>query len=324
VVVKKLLEAGFSVRGTVRSKDKGAHLKETFSSYGDKFEVVVVEDITKDGAFDEAVKGVDAVEHTASPFHFHATDPEELIVPAVQGTRSILESTLKFGTSVKRVVVLSSCASVVEPTAKEPRTFKEADWNQGSIDTVKSKGKDAPSAEMYRASKTLAERAAWEFYDQNKDKVKWDLVCLNPPFVFGPTLHAVDAATSLNQSVKDWFNNVVKGGKDNKFLTTAGGCWVDVRDIADAHVKAIQTPEAAQQRVIISAGPFKWQDFVNAARKFHPEIAAGDESYDPSTAVHFVNYDNSLSIQLFSIKYIDEEGSAAEMIKDFVTKGWMK
>jgi len=322
-IVKNLLEKGFSVRGTVRSEDKGAHLKELFKSYGEKFEVVVVEDITKDGAFDEAVKGVDAVEHTASPFHFHATDPDQLITPAVNGTKSILESTLKHGSDVKRLVVLSSCASVVEPTATEPRVFSEEDWNKGSPDTVKTKGKDAPSVEMYRASKTLAERAAWEFYEINKDKIKWDLVCLNPPFVFGPTLHAVDAAVSLNQSVKDWFDTVVKGGKDDKYLATMGGCWVDVRDLANAHVLAITTPEAAQNRVIIAAGAFKWQDWIAVVQEIHPAISAGNESYDPSTAVHFVDYDNAKSIKLFNLTYTSKEDSARGMIEDFEAKGWI-
>jgi uncharacterized protein YbjT (DUF2867 family) len=75
-VVKKYLEAGYSVRGAVRSLAKGAFLKDKFAQYGDRFELVVVEDITKDGAFDEAVKGVDAIAHTASPFHFNVTHPD--------------------------------------------------------------------------------------------------------------------------------------------------------------------------------------------------------------------------------------------------------
>src|SRR5260370_30778208 len=73
-VVKKYLEAGYSVRGTVRSLSKSAFLNDKFSHYGDRLELVVVEDITKDGAFDEAVKGVDANAHTASPFHHNITN----------------------------------------------------------------------------------------------------------------------------------------------------------------------------------------------------------------------------------------------------------
>ena len=75
-VVKKYLEAGYSVRGTVRSLSKSAFLNDKFAHYGDRFELVVVEDITKDGAFDEAVKDVDAIAHTASPFHYKATEPD--------------------------------------------------------------------------------------------------------------------------------------------------------------------------------------------------------------------------------------------------------
>jgi len=75
-VVKKYLEAGYSVRGTVRSLTKSAFLNDKFAQYGDQFELVVVEDITKDGAFDDAVKGVDAIAHTASPFHYNSTNPD--------------------------------------------------------------------------------------------------------------------------------------------------------------------------------------------------------------------------------------------------------
>jgi nucleoside-diphosphate-sugar epimerase len=75
-VVKKYLEAGYSVRGTVRSLSKSAFLNDKFGHYGNRFELVVVDDITKDGAFDEAVKGVDAIAHTASPFHLNATNPD--------------------------------------------------------------------------------------------------------------------------------------------------------------------------------------------------------------------------------------------------------
>jgi nucleoside-diphosphate-sugar epimerase len=75
-VVTKFLEAGYAVRGTVRSPSKSAYLNDKFAQYGDRFELAIVEDITKDGAFDEAVKGVDAIAHTASPFHYKATDPD--------------------------------------------------------------------------------------------------------------------------------------------------------------------------------------------------------------------------------------------------------
>ena len=75
-VVKKYLEAGYSVRGTVRSLSKSAFLNDKFAHYGNRFELVIVEDITRDGAFDEAVKGVDAIAHIAFPFYYKTTNPE--------------------------------------------------------------------------------------------------------------------------------------------------------------------------------------------------------------------------------------------------------
>jgi len=155
--IQELLERGYSVRGTVRSAAKGEHPKKQFANYDDRLEIVVVEDITKEGAFDEVVKGVDAIVHTASPLHFNARYPEELIEPAVKGTVGILQSTLKHSTSVKRVIVTSSVAAIVrnEPT---PTTFTEEDWDLQCLEIVKEQGENAPDLAKYRASKTLAEQ----------------------------------------------------------------------------------------------------------------------------------------------------------------------
>ncbi|OSD07837.1 NAD-P-binding protein [Trametes coccinea BRFM310] len=321
-VVKTLLEHGFSVRGTVRSESKAAHLRKLFNSYGDKFEVVIVEDITKDGAFDEAVKGVDAIEHTASPFHFKAIEPDELIVPAVHGTTSVLKSAQKYGTSVKRVVITSSTAAVILPVT-EPRVLTEADWNEASIQEVKEKGRDASAPAKYRASKTLAERAAWEFYEKNKDTLSWDLVVLNPPFVFGPAIHDVDVPENLNESAREWYLNVVKGKLDNDALATVGASHVDVRDLALAHTLALQKPEVAGERIIISAGAWKWQDFVSAAHRLDSRLPAGNTSYDPTKAVHLVQYSSDKERRLLGIKFRSIEETTKDTLEDFKARGWL-
>jgi nucleoside-diphosphate-sugar epimerase len=91
-IVKKYLEAGYSVRGTVRSLSKSAFLRDRFSDYGDRFELVVVEDIVQDGAFDEAVKGVDAIAHTASPFITSlATQTVRSSIPFFTKSRHVLD-----------------------------------------------------------------------------------------------------------------------------------------------------------------------------------------------------------------------------------------
>ncbi|KAJ3870808.1 hypothetical protein F5051DRAFT_447097 [Lentinula edodes] len=170
-------------------------LKKIFADYKDKFEIIVVEDITKEGAFDEAVKGVDTIEHTVSPFHFKADDPQELIGPAINGTRSILKSALN-KSSIRRIIVTSSTAAIIS-SLSEPKVFSELDWNEQAIEEVKKQGKNASQAAKYRASKTLAEKAAWEFYKASNTNRSCDLVILNPPYVFGPVIHNVSSPSVI-------------------------------------------------------------------------------------------------------------------------------
>ena len=118
--------------------------------------------MNQDGAFDEAVRGVDAILHTASPLYIVEGDPDEIIVPAVKGSVGILQSAQAHGSSVKRIVSISSTASVFTMGLSEPRKFNENDWNDRCVELVRAQGKDAPAWDKYRASKMLAEKAAWE------------------------------------------------------------------------------------------------------------------------------------------------------------------
>jgi len=235
-VVKRLLEEGYSVRGTVRSKSKGDFLSKLF---GNKFEYVIVEDISKDGAFDEAVVGVEAIEHTASPFHLKADDPEEMLGPAIKGTVGILDSVIKHAPQVKRVIITSSTAAVVDTDVKTPATFTEKDWNESSEVRIKQLGSNAPQIDKYRGSKSMAEKAAWKWMDDHKGQIGFDLAVMNPPFVFGPIIHEVPNVERLNTSVNNFYQ-VLNGAKKDEELSGTGGCWIDVRDVAEAHVRAIQ------------------------------------------------------------------------------------
>ncbi|KAJ7064076.1 D-lactaldehyde dehydrogenase [Mycena amicta] len=315
-VVRSLLEAGFSVRGAVRSADKGTHLSELFASYGDKFEVVLVEDITKEGAFDEAVKGMDAIEHTASPFHFNAEDPAELLEPAIKGTIGILESALKHAPTVKRIVVTSSVAAVLNVSDK-PQTLNESNWNEQAVQEVEEKGRDASAASKYRASKMLAERAAWKFVEEHKSEIGWDLVCVNPPLVVGPTIHAVSSPTGLNTSAFFMWNAFTKPG-----AAAGGGCWVDVRDLAAAHVQALKKEEAGGERIIICAGAFAWQDWLDAVP---PSTGSKYQKGTPGagkTHVHLLRYETAKGIKLLGIEYRSMEETARDTLEDYEKKGW--
>ncbi|KAK0229941.1 hypothetical protein EDD85DRAFT_125874 [Armillaria nabsnona] len=322
-IVRTLLERGFAVRGTVRSEAKGEHLKNTFKSYGNKLEIVVVDDITKDGAFDEAVKGVHAIAHTASPVQLSVSDPQELIVPAVKGTVGMLTSAAKYGSSVRRIVVTSSCAAIMR-SEPETITLSEVDWNEQSPKEVEEKGIDALPLVKYRASKALAERAAWDFYEKHRSEFAWDLTVINPPWVFGPFIHYVPTLNALNASSKMWYDTVVQedlgGLSTNALLTQPGHGWVDVRDLAEAHVRALEVEAAGRERIIVSAGSCVWQDCVIAAQsastsRVLPKPVPGDTKYA-------IIFDTSKEKRLLGLKFRTMEETARDVLSDFESRGW--
>jgi nucleoside-diphosphate-sugar epimerase len=339
-VVQNLLDRGYAVRGTARSVAKGDFLKKVFASYasGDRFEVVIVVDIAEDGAFDEAVKGVDAIEHTASPFHLNAVDPDELIKPAVNGTVGILKSILKDGsTRVRRVVITSSGAAILREDPN-PITFTEADWNNQCLEILKKyedegRKDEAPNVVKYRASKTLAERSAWEFVNspENKSRINWDLVVLNPPLVFGPAIHEVTTPASLNTSAATFYNYVVDGAKanatGNDFLANTGTCWIDVRDLAEAHALALEKEAAGGERILVSAGLWKWQDFIDAANDLSPPprlsttLPVGVRGAG-KTAKHLMIYDTAKANRILGLKYRTIEETTRDTLADYEARGW--
>ncbi|KAJ7590474.1 D-lactaldehyde dehydrogenase [Mycena floridula] len=323
-LISGLLERGYSVRGTVRSFQKGKFLSEKFASYGDKFELAVVEDMAKEGAFDEAVEGVDVVQHLASAVTLTPEDPQEYIQPAVQGTIGILKSILKHGSSVKRVIVTSSCSAVAVP-GMAPKIFDDTDWNTYAVKVVAESGRAAPNVEKYRASKVLAERATWEFYEQNKSAIEWDLVVLNPPFIFGPAAHEVTSLATLNLSLQQFFSIVVLGEMTAQL--SVGNSWVDVRDVAEAHILALEKEAAGGERFIISAGPNFWQDFIDVATSLDPspipsrKLGKGIPGAGSNPEANERRYSNKKSVRVLGITYRSMEEMVRDTLADFERRG---
>ncbi|KAF9042284.1 hypothetical protein BJ165DRAFT_262532 [Panaeolus papilionaceus] len=331
-VVQHLLERGYVVRGTARNVDKCNFMKKYFAGLGygdDKFEAVVVEDIAKDGAFDEAVKGVDAIAHTASPFHLKVTTAEELIGPAVKGTVGILNSILKHGTNVKRIIITSSIAAVITPSS-QPSRFSETDWNEFSVKEVQEKGDKAAPIEIYRASKTLAERSVWDFYNQNKDNISWDVAVINPPFVFGPPIHDVSSLKSLNTSLQTWYDNVITDTPKTKEQLAFSSSWVDVRDTALAHVLALEKEAAGGERIITTSGGYIWQEFVDAANSLSPnplpshKLSKGFPDMLPPVEdrVYNITYDKSKEQRILGISFKTIVETTKDTLENFAARGW--
>ncbi len=226
-LIAQLLAGGYRVRGTVRSlrkeKEKDiAHLR-ALPGASERLELVEA-DLMKPGSFDTAVAGCEFVMHTASPYSLDAKDPQrDLVDPAVQGTRSVLESCRKAGT-VKRVVLTSSMAAITDEPDSD-HVLTEADWNS----------KSTLERNPYYLSKTLAERAGWEFVE--REKPGFDLVVINPFLVIGPSLSA--AINTSPQMFVDLLSGTYPG-----VMSMAWG-FVDVRDVARAHVLAMEVATAS-------------------------------------------------------------------------------
>ncbi|KAF9231200.1 hypothetical protein BU15DRAFT_56475, partial [Melanogaster broomeanus] len=293
-----------------------------------------------DGAFDEAVKGVDAIEHTASPFHLNAVDPDELIIPAVNGTVGMLKSVLKDeSTKVKRVVITSSGAAVLREDPN-PLTFTELDWNDQCLEILKKfvdegRKNEAPNMVKYRASKTLAERSAWEFVNspENQPRIKWDLAVLNPPFVSSDSscLRSTKSPrpSSLNTSAAIFYNYVADGAKanaaGNDFLANTGTCWIDVRDLAEAHALALETEAAGGERFIVSAGEcvpcFDAANDLNPPPKLSTTLPVGVRGAG-KTAKHVMDYSTAKADRVLGLKYRSIAETTKDTLADYEARGW--
>ncbi|KAL8890212.1 MAG: hypothetical protein Q9215_002596 [Flavoplaca cf. flavocitrina] len=313
-VLEALLAQGHSVVTTVRSETKAQMLRDTFPNYGkDKLDFTIVPDIAEEGAFDEAVKSDPPFEwviHTASPFHFNITDTKkDLLDPAIIGTTGILKAIKNSAPSVKRVVITSSFAAVFSPKIgnRPGYTYSENDWNPI---TEEEAIQDPPSG--YRASKTFAEKAAWEFVEN--EKPNFTVSTMNPPMVFGPIhpkLQTLDTLNTSNQRIRDMML-----GKMQDELPAAGVyIWVDVRDLALAHVRAAERPDAAGKRFFVTAGYYSNKELADNIREQLPDraskIATKGGGFPEGG---YFEYDNSRTKDILGINF----RSVKDMVKDTI------
>lgn len=252
--VRELLEHGYRVRGTVRSladPRKTEHLRRMASTLDGSLELVEA-DLTGDRGWREAVAGCTYVQHVASPFPAAVPKNEmELIGPAVDGARRVLGACAEAGT-VKRVVMTSSVAAIAFGHTDGHGTVRtEADWSK------------VENCEAYQKSKTLAERAAWEFVNGLPPAQRFELAVINPGFVLGPLLNA-DAGTSAELIRKLMV-------REMPACPEIGFAPVDVRDVALAHRLAMERAEAPGNRYIC-AGEHVWvRDMAKIlAAEFNP------------------------------------------------------
>jgi len=232
-----LLNQGYTVRTTVRSLSREAEVRARLATQApvDKLSFFAA-DLTSDAGWDAAAAGCDYVLHVASPLGVdNPKDPNELIIPARDGALRALRAAVKAG--VKRVVLTSSVAATYRPHTTGDWVSDETIWTDPT-----EKGVGA-----YPQSKTIAEKAAWDFIAQHGGTTT--LATVNPALVLGPVL-TKDGLGSV-QVIQRLLNGSMPGAPRLGFNI------VDVRDVADLHIRAMLAPEAAGQR-FIAAGPYLW------------------------------------------------------------------
>ena len=316
--IDQLLEKGFMVRTTIRSESRKDEINKAMDKYPNldqnlEFHIC---DLLKDEGWEAAVDGCDYVLHVASPFILEVpSDENVLIKPAVDGTLRVLNACSK--AHVKKVVLTSSVAAVAYGHGVE-KTFDESDWSNTGEDS---------GITPYAKSKTLAEKAAWNFVEELDTDKKFDFTVINPVGVFGPMLTR-DIGTS-NSLV----SRLINGELPACPATHMG--YVDVRDVAKAHVFSMLNSSTNNKRIIVSESEMFFVDvgrilneagFKKSPTKQMPNwlvkflaIFIKELSGVTKSLGRRVDTDKSLAKSLFDWQYITAKDSILDTANQLAT-----
>ncbi len=254
-IVKGLLEGGYTVRLALRNKTntaKVAHLTTIAEKTPGTLELWEA-DLLQPGSFDEAAADCHYLIHSASPFTLTFKDAQkELIDPALNGTRNVLGAALK-SNSVKKIILTSSVAAIhgdnVDMQELGLEEFTEAQFNVSSSLTH----------QPYSYSKVLAEKEAWKIHDAQQ---QWKLVVINPSFVMGPPLAHITRSESITL-MRDLLTGKYRSGAPDLMFG-----FVDVRDVAKAHIMALEDPQA-RGRYLLANEVLSLYDFSKIIGKIY-------------------------------------------------------
>jgi len=273
--ILQLLQQGYTVKTTIRSLSKKDSIVNALKDGGltDLQNLSFFEaDLTADAGWNEAVKDCDYVLHVASPFPLvEPEDENELIIPARDGSLRVLKAARKAG--VKRVVLTSSFAAIGYSTNPKGHLFTEEDWTNENA-----------TLQPYIKSKTVAEKAAWDFIKNEGGSL--ELTVINPVGIFGPIIGDIYPAS---------FEGVVKAIIDGTVTESPAFTFgvVDVRDVTDIHIKAMLHPEANGQRFLAtSEGVVSFYDVAQLIKKERPEKAAKIAELKPIAKEFYIEMSN--------------------------------
>lgn len=261
--------ANYRVRGTLRSMSKKDELlARLLPEDRERVELVEVAD-TASSDLSEAVRGVSYIFHVASPFQTNIEDPEkDLLKPAINGTLNLLKYANK-EPSVKKVVITSSFAAIIDFQAggldRPGYIYTTKDWNPGTYEQAKHATGPNAGIFAYCVSKKLAEKAAWDFVE--KEKPSYTLATINPPMVYGPTIQPSICRKNLNTSNATLYD-LINGSDAVPQGILPPFC--HVKDVAAAHVRAVELPDAMGRRYLLCGGMLSANHAVKFIAEHYP------------------------------------------------------
>uniref|UniRef100_A0A8R1E1A9 Epimerase domain-containing protein n=1 Tax=Caenorhabditis japonica TaxID=281687 RepID=A0A8R1E1A9_CAEJA len=317
--VEVLLKNGYKVRGTVRDLKNKAKVQPVRQLDKRDLLELVEADLLDPLCWKNAIAGCDYVLHVASPFPI--VSDEKCITTAVEGTLNVLRAIAENG-NVKKLVLTSSCAAVNEGY-KQDKVFDETSWSNLESDLVDS----------YIKSKTLAEKAAWDFIKELPDDKKFPMTVINPTLVFGPA-YVTEQGASITLMRKFMNGEMPAAPPLNMAI-------VDVRDVALAHFEAMRRPESDNERILVTNSPSIW--FIDIAKILREEFKGKGywipfftapyffvrlyAIFDPETKAslprlcHKVKFDNSKVQRLLGMTMRDNKEALIDMAHSLIDLG---
>ncbi|MCJ1420039.1 hypothetical protein MMC32_006395 [Xylographa parallela] len=353
-------QRGYLITASVRTPAKAEQILALHPSWARQLAFVYVADVAVEGIFDDvftkAKQPFDYVIHTASPVTFSVTDfQRDLIDPAVQGTVGILQSAHAHGgPQLKRFVLLGSavsCLDSFQDISVAGKPYTEKDWNPVTAAQAISARNPVLG---YNASKKLAEQAAWALMESHKPV--FDLAVICPDIIIGPMLQPITGPKAVNETnsfaVYNFMNGVYTQIEGLTFpfyhfvsillrlpnhpgtrepLTCFLCAKVDVRNVALAHIRALTTPAASGQRILLVSGLISPQLVINTIRKHFPQLHSRVMEGEPAQILPRGNeptgWDTSFSTEILGgkdWKYIGLEESVVDTVRSLLAleAGW--
>eukprot|EP01022_Parablepharisma_sp_SALTPOND_P017447 TRINITY_DN2786_c0_g1_i1.p1 TRINITY_DN2786_c0_g1~~TRINITY_DN2786_c0_g1_i1.p1 ORF type:complete len:376 (-),score=53.41 TRINITY_DN2786_c0_g1_i1:101-1228(-) len=315
-IAHRLLEKGYLVRGTVRDKSNSSKLTPLKQlPHQDRLEIFEANLLSPQEIWDEAVAGCDYVIHAASPFPLEMPKDESIVIkPAVNGVKVVLQACSRTE-SVKAVVVTSSGLAIIDVQQPAGKKYTEEDWGNLENNTA------------YAKSKVLAEKEAWEFYNSLGKDRRFRMTVINPAYILGPTL--LNSIATSGEFIRKILTGELKQIPKLYFSV------VDVRDVALAHVAAMETPSMDGKRYICAPESGLWleefamilkEEFEKYGYQIYTEVMKECPIKD-KTQVLYVRWGKPFSmsneriVKELGMNFIDPKKAVIDMAWSFIKQG---